>query len=155
MVPALTTGFVPKVVSSTVGGRSKVREQGNVVRLWLVAWRRSGFAALADPRTVVHGAGFVDNPDLSSRVPALDAGLLGAQYFFTFLSRFRSPYLVPYCLVPRPMFVPKRRSQQGVVGSRAVMTLSLLLETPPFIGPKLLSLDNYISRDQSYMHFQH
>ena len=57
MVPALTTGFVPKVVSSTVGGRSKVREHGNVVRLWLVAWRRSGFAELTDPRTVVHGAG--------------------------------------------------------------------------------------------------
>ena len=35
--------------------------------------------------------------------------------------------------------VPKRRS---VVDSRAVMTLSLLRETPPFIGPNLVSLDN-------------
>ena len=46
------------------------------------------------------------------------------------------------------MFVPRRRSQQGVVDSRTVTTLSLLLETSPFIGPNSLSLDNYISRDQ-------
>ena len=45
---------------------------------WLVAWRRSGFAVLADPCTVVHGASGVDNPDSSSRVPAPGAGLLGA-----------------------------------------------------------------------------
>ena len=74
--------------------------------------------------------------------------------------------IVPYHLVPRPMFVPKRRSQQGVVDSRSVTTLSLLLETLPFIVPNSLSLDNYISRDQyvtsgmgflvpSYMFFQH
>ena len=41
------------------------------------------------------------------------------------------------------MFVPKRRSQRG-----DITTLSLLLETPLFIGPNSLSLDNYISRDQ-------
>ena len=62
---------------------------------WLVACQRSEFAVLADPRTVVHGAGDVNNPDLSSRVPTLGVGLLGAQYFFTFPSRFRSPYHRP------------------------------------------------------------
>ena len=62
---------------------------------WLVACRRSGFAVLVDPRTVVHGAGDVNNPDSSSRVPALGVGLLGAQYFFTFFIRFLSPYHRP------------------------------------------------------------
>ena len=97
----------------------------------------------------------------------MGVGLMGGPILLYFLSLVSVPLIiVPYRLVPRPMFVPKRRSQQGVVDSRAVTTMSLLLETPPFIGPNSLSLDNYISRDQyitsgvgflvsSYMRFQH
>ena len=117
--------------------------------LWLVAWWRSGLAMLTDPRTFVHWAGGVVHPDSSSRVSALDVGLLGAPILLYFLLLVSVPLIIgPYRLVPRPMFVPKRRSQKGVGDSRAVTTLSLLLETPPFIGPSSLSLDNYISRDQ-------
>ena len=71
-----------------------------------------------------------------------------------------------YKALTSPMFLPKRRSQRGVVGSRAVTTLSLLLETLPFIGPTSSLLVNYIPRDRyvtsgagslvpSYMHFRH
>ena len=56
--------------------------------LLLLAWRQSGLAMLADPRTVVHGAGGVVNPDSSSRVSALGVGLLEAQYFFTLVYSF-------------------------------------------------------------------
>ena len=53
--------------------------------LWLVACQQSRFAVLADPRTIVHGAGDVVNPDSSSRVFSLGVRLMGAQYFFTFV----------------------------------------------------------------------
>ena len=66
---------------------------------------------------------------------------------FIFLVASVPLIIVPYWLVPSPMFVPKRRSQRGVVGSRAVTTLSLLLKTPPFIGPTSSLLVNYIPRD--------
>ena len=59
--------------------------------LWLVARWQSGFAILTDPRTVVHRAGDVINPDSSSRVSALGVGLLGAQYFFAFVYSFPFP----------------------------------------------------------------
>ena len=52
---------------------------------WLVARQRSGFAVFAGPRTIIHGAGDVVNPDSSSRVPALGVGVLEAQYLFTFV----------------------------------------------------------------------
>ena len=50
-----------------LGKGSNVQEHayGNVVRLWLVAWRRSELAMLADPRTFVHMAGGVVNLDSS------------------------------------------------------------------------------------------
>ena len=91
--------------------------------LWLVAWWRSGLAMLEDPRTFVHGAGGVVNPDSSSRVSALGIGLMGGPILLYFLS------LVSVPLIPRlvPMFVPKKRSQQGVVDSRAVTTPKLAL----------------------------
>ena len=44
--------------------------------------------------------------------------------------------IVSYCLVPRPMFVPKRRSQQGVVGSRAVMT-EFIVRNSAFYRPRI------------------
>ena len=84
----------------------------------------------ADHRTFVHGAGGVVNPDSSSCVSALGIGLMGGPILLYFLSLVSVPLIiVPYRLVPRPMFVPKRRSQQGVVDSRAVTTMRLLLET--------------------------
>ena len=58
---------------------------------WLVARRQSGFAMLADPRTVVHRAGDVVNPDSYSRVSALGVRLLGAQFFSTFVHSFPFP----------------------------------------------------------------
>ena len=76
---------------------------------WLVACRWSRFAVLMDPRTVVHGAGDVNNPDLSSSVPALSGGLQGAQYFFTFLSRFRSPYYRPILSGPQVHVRPQEK----------------------------------------------
>ena len=59
--------------------------------LWLVAWRRSELAMLADPSAVVHGARDVVNPDSSSRVSALGIRLLGAQYFLAFVYSFPFP----------------------------------------------------------------
>ena len=90
----------------------------------------------------------------------------GPNPFFIFSVTSFPLIIVHYWLVPSPMFVPKTRNQRGVVGSRAVTTLSLLLETPPFIGPTSSLLVNCITSDQyvtsgagylvpSYMHFRH
>ena len=49
---------------------------------------------------------------------------------FIFLVASIPLIIIPYQQVPSPMFVPKR-SWRGVVGSRAVTTLSLLLESLP------------------------
>ena len=76
---------------------------------WLEAWRRSGFAVFADPRTVLHWAGDVDNLDSFSRIPALGVGLLGAQYFFTFLSRLCSPYHRPLLSGPQAHVRPQEK----------------------------------------------
>ena len=133
--------------------------------LWLVVWRRSGLAMLANPRTFVYGAGGCRSPGFVLSCPCPGSRATGAPILLYFLLLVSVPIILgPYRLVPRPMFVPKRRSQQGVVNSRAVTTF--LLETPPFIGPNSLSLDNYISCDQyitsgagflvpSYKHFQY
>ena len=56
-----------------------------------VALPQNGLAMLADPRTIVHGAGGVVNPHSSSRVSALGVGLQGPQYFFTFVYSFSFP----------------------------------------------------------------
>ena len=49
------------------------------------------------------------------------------------------PFLVgPFVSSRIPCFVPKRRSQRGVVVSRAKATLALLPQTWPFIGPTRL-----------------
>ena len=45
---------------------------------WLVAGRWNGLAVLTGPCTVVHGAGDVVVPGLSSRAFALEVELLGA-----------------------------------------------------------------------------
>ena len=131
--------------------------------LWLVGQWWSGFTVLADPCTLVHGARGVDS---SSCVSTLGIGVLGGQCFFTFVHLFPFPLSSsPRVWSPGPCSSP-REEKQGVVASRAVTTLSLLLETMPFIGPNSLSLDNYISRNQyvtsgagllvpSYIHFQH
>ena len=122
--------------------------------LWLVPWRRSGLEMLADPRTVVHGAGDVVNPNSSSPVSALGVGLLRAPYFFIFGCSF------PFSLSssPRSWFpVPCSSPREEVSNSELIARSS-------FIGPNLLSLYNYISRDQyvtsgvgflvpSYIHF--
>ena len=124
---------------------------------WLVAGRRNGLAVLAGPRTVAHRAGDVDIPGSCSHALAWVSNYWGPNTSFIFLVASLSLITVPYWL-----FVPKRRSQRDVVGSRAVMTLSLL----PFIGPTSSLLANYIPRDQyvtsgvgylvpSYMHFRH
>ena len=84
---------------------------------WLVAGQRNRLAVLAGPRTVAQRAGDVDIPGSSSRALALGVELLGA---FIFLVASLPLIIVPYWLVPSPMFVPKRKSQWGVVGSRAV-----------------------------------
>ena len=101
---------------------------------WLVAGRRSGLAVVNGPRAVIRGARHVDVPG-----SYLVSNYWGPNIPFIF---------VPYWQVPSLMFVPKRRSQRGVVGSRAVTTLSLLLETLPFIGPTSSLLVNYIPRDR-------
>ena len=118
---------------------------------WLVAGRQSRLAVLAGSRPVAHGGRDGDVPGLSFCAPALGVKLLGAQHFLSFSGYFGSPYHRPhYWLVPSPMFVPKR-SQRGVVGS----TLSLLLETPPFIGPTCSLFVNYISCDSHIPYFMH
>ena len=110
-------------------------------------------------RTAVHRARDVDVPG-----PYLVSNYWGINTPFIFLVAFVPLIIVPYWQVPSPMFVPKRRSQQGVVGSRAITTLSLLLEIPPFIGPTTSLLVNYIPHDRyvtscagylvpSYIHF--
>ena len=64
---------------------------------------------LADPRTVVQGAGDVENPDLSSCLFPLGFWLLGAQYFFYFLNRFRSPYHRPLLAGPESHVRPQEK----------------------------------------------
>ena len=151
----LTTGFAPCGWFDR-WGRSKVREHCNVVRL-LVGSR-------LDRSYTVPGVSITRIRPLGSLPWA--SGYWGPNTSLISLVTFVPLIIVPYWLVPRPMFVPKRRSQQGVVGLRAVTTLSLLLETSRFIGPTHSLLVNYISRDQyvtscagflvpSYMHFRH
>ena len=164
-VYTLTTGFVPQLVGSTVG-RSKVREHDNVVCLLVgigPAERACGAHGL---RTGVHGAGDVNVPGSSSRASPWTSNYWGPNISFISLITSVPLIIVPYWLVPSPMFVPERRSQRGVVGLRAVMTLSLLLETPPFIGLNHSLLVNNITCDHyvtshlgflvlSYMQFRH
>ena len=85
---------------------------------------------------------------LISRAPPLMLSPWALNYWgpnnpFIFLVASVPLIIVPYWLVPSPLFVPKRRSQRGVAGSRALTTLSLLLETPPFIAPTSSLLVNY------------
>ena len=78
--------------------------------LWLVAWRQSGLAMLADPCTVVHRAGDVVDPDSSSCVSALGVGLLMAQYFFTFVYSFQFPLSSsPSVWSPGPCSSPREK----------------------------------------------
>ena len=109
---------------------------------WLVAGQRSGLAVVASPRAVVGGARDIDVPG-----SYLVLNYWGPNTPFIFLVATVSLIVVPYQQVPSPMFVPKR-SQLGVVGSRAMITLSLLLKTPPLIGPTNSPLVNYIPRDR-------
>ena len=88
---------------------------------WLVGGQRSGLAVIAGPRTAIHGATDVDVPGLY-----LVSNYWGPNTPFIFLVASVLLIIVPYRLVPSPMFFPKRRSQRGVVGSRATMTLILL-----------------------------
>ena len=97
--------------------------------------------------TVAQGAGDVDVPDSSPRASPWGSNYWGPTSFISLIASVPL-IIIPYWLVPSPMFVPKRRSQRGVVGSRAVMTLSLLTETPPFIGPTGSLLVNCITRDR-------
>ena len=60
---------------------------------WLVAWRRSGFAMLVDPRTFVHGAGGVVLLGSISPVCALSIWALGG--LILSFTCFRSPYHRP------------------------------------------------------------
>ena len=98
---------------------------------------------VAGPRAVVRRAGDIVGP-----ASCLVLNYWGPNTPFIFLVASVPLITVPYWQVPSPMFVPKRRSQQGVVGSRAVTNLSLLLETLPFIGPTSSLLVNYIPRDR-------
>ena len=129
-----------------LGKGSKVREHGNVVRLMVgslaveQACNARGSSYLCTRRRVCRSPGFV----LSCLCPGCQ--VTGGPILLYFLLLVSVPLIIgPYRLVPRPMFVPKRRSQQGIVESRTITTLILLLETSPFIGPNTLSLDNYIS----------
>ena len=137
---------------------------GNTAMLsayWLVAGRRSRLAVVVGPRTIVPGARDVDAPG-----SYLVSNNWGPNTPFIFSVTSVPLIIVPYRQVPSPMFVPKRRSQRGVVGSRAVTTLSLLLETLPFIDPTSSLLVNYIPCDRYvtsgvgylvplYIHFLH
>ena len=109
----------------------------------LVAGRRSGLVVVAGHRAVVRGAGDIDVPAL-----CLVSNHWGPNTPFIFLAASVPLIIIPYLKGPSPMFVPKRRSQRGVVSSRAVTTLSLLLKTLPFIGPTSFLLVNYIPRDR-------
>ena len=109
----------------------------------LVAGRWSGLVVVAGHRAVVRGAWDVDVPAL-----CLMSNYWGPNTPFIFLVASVPLIIIPYRKGPSPMFVPKRRSQRGVVSSRAVTTLSLLLETLPFTGPTSSLLVNYIPRDR-------
>ena len=108
-----------------LGKGSKIREHGNVVRLVVgsVATERAPNA-----RGFSYGAWGVVNPESSSHVSALGIGLVGGPILLYFLSLVSVPLIiVPYRLVPRPMFVPKRGNQQGVVDSRVYCSKLRLL----------------------------
>ena len=88
---------------------------------------------LANPCTVVHGAGDLVNPDSSSRVSALGVGLLGVQHFLTFVHSFLFP------LSSSPSVFPKRRSQQGVVDSKGRNDYEFIARNSAFYRPKTRS----------------
>ena len=76
-------------------------------------------------------------------VSCLVSNYWGPNTLFIFLVASVPLIIVHYQQFPSPMFVvPKRRSQ------RAMTTLSLLLEIPPFIGPTSSLLVNNISHDR-------
>ena len=104
---------------------------------WLVAWRRSGFAVLVDPCTAVHRAGDVDNPDSSSRVPALGVGLLGAQYFLTFLSFFRSPYHRPLLSSPQAYTRPQEKKSARCCWFESRNDSEFIARNSAFCRPKI------------------
>ena len=104
---------------------------------WLVACRWSRFAVLMDPRTVVHGAGDVNNPDLSSCVPALGARLLGAQYFFTFLSHFCFPYYRPVLSGPQAHVRPQEKKSARCCQFESHNDSEFIARNSAFYMPKI------------------
>ena len=92
-----------------MGGRSKIREHGNVVRLLVGSVPAERVCSARGYSYYRTRAEDVNNPDLSSRVPALGVGLLGAQYFFTFLSRFCSPNHRPLLSGPQAHGRPQEK----------------------------------------------
>ena len=107
------------MVGSPVGERSKVREHDNVVCLLLVARRKSGFAVLTDPRTVVRGAGDVVNPDSSSHVSALGVSLLGPNTSLLSFTRLHSPYHRPLVSVPQAHVHPQEKKSMLLITSES------------------------------------
>ena len=109
----------------------KVREHGNVVRPMVgsvAAERACNARGSSYLRTWGRGCrspGFV----LLCLCPGCQA--TGGPILLYFLLLVSVPLIIgPYHLVPRPMFVPKRRSQQGVV-------VSFIARNSAFYRPKL------------------
>ena len=92
---------------------------------------------LANPHTVVHGAGGVDNPDSSSRVPAPGVGLLGEQYFFTFLSRYHSPYHHPLMSGPQAHVRPQVKNSARCSRFESRNDSEFIARNSTFYRPKI------------------
>ena len=97
----------------------------------LVAWQQNG-------RIVRSGRSYLSSLSLGAgggECSLLD--LIPMSFLFIIVP---IPFLVgPFVLSRIPCFVPKRRSQRGVVVSRAYATLALFPQTWPFIGPTRLN----------------
>ena len=106
---------------------------------WLVEGQRSGSAVLADPRIVVQGAGDVKNPDSSSRVFPLGVGLLGAQYFFYFLNRFRSNHWPPLAS-PESHVRPQEKKSARCCRFESRNDSEFIAQNSAFYRPKSLSI---------------
>ena len=120
-----------------LGKGSKIREHGNVVRLMVGSTVAERFAMLADPRTVLHGAGDVVNPNSSSRVSALDVGFLGAQYFFTFVYSFLFPLLRSLASGPQAHVRPQEKKSARCCLFKSHSDSEFIARNSAFYKPKL------------------
>ena len=105
--------------------------------LWLVAWRRRGFAMLADPRTVVPGQGI----SLTRTHPLVSlplvSGYWGLNTFLLSLTRFHSPYHRPLASGPQAHVRPQEKKSARCCRFESRNNSEFITRNSAFYRPKL------------------